>query len=195
MDDLERHLRAVVEAEEDAPERVELVALRRIVRLRAAQRQVGDEERIPVRALALLEDDGDRILEGKPGARDEADREDVGRQAPDGPDALDEGLGDPVVVEIDLLDARDLREGDVRVLEAGDAPVGHGALAERRGHPLGRHRRRDRRRHRGRRLRGSGSGLRRGGGLCARRRGREHAPRGERGRAEANPSELSGHGV
>ena len=90
-----------------------------------------------------------------------------------GPDPLDERLGDAVVVEVHLLDASDLREGDVGVLEARQALLGEAPLRSDEGTrsggtgvgigPLRGHRRRRMvRRARGRRFEGARRPPRRG---------------------------------
>jgi hypothetical protein len=135
--DLQRDLRPVVVAELDRAKRNQAVAAHRVVALSAPLRDVRDEEQVPVVALALLEDGGDRVLEREPRARHEAHHGDVGRKALDGADPFDERLEDAVVVEVDLLDAREPGEADVRVLVPAEALLGHGALALRRRNALG----------------------------------------------------------
>ncbi len=171
VDDLERDLGPVVEPELDAAEGDELVALDGVVALRAEERKVAREQEVPLRALALLEDGEDRVLEGKARPRNEADGRNVRRQPLERADALDESLEDAVAVEIHFLDPRQLREGHEAVLVPRDPRAGGRALVlaalalRRNGRRDGS--RRDRRpRARPRRLRGSRRGQRQRGRQC-----------------------------
>ena len=116
--DPDQHLGTVVVAEANGAEVQDLVAPREVAGLTAGERHVSDEEGTPLGALSM--EHGEKgALEGEAARGDDASGGDPGRQIVDRADSFDQELGIAVSVEIDLLDARQLREGDLRAREAG----------------------------------------------------------------------------